>query len=57
MFIPWLFFKNKLKGFLIFIISVGTFLFSSFNFKQWESIWCIIATIVPFVFLILNISK
>ena len=64
MLIPWLFFKNKLKGILSFLILVLTFLFSKINttnlnlkFKQWESKWCIVGAIYPLIFLILKYIK
>ena len=62
LFLPWLFFKNKLKGYLVFFITFFTFLFSKLKsnninekFKQWESKWCFISTMLPLIFLLLKI--
>ena len=61
MFIPWLFFKNKFIGLLAFGLITGSFIFGKINttnihlnFKQWESKWCILATIFPLIYLILT---
>ena len=62
MILSWLFFKNKLKGFLMFLMLISTFLFSridianmDFNFDQWESKWCIIGVGCPLIFLLLKL--
>ena len=47
MFIPWLFFKDRIKGLFIFILAFGTYAYSKFNFTNWETMWCFIATILP----------
>ena len=52
--LTWLFFKDRKKGFLIFLIVSTTLAYSSFNFKQWESMWCLIANIIPLIFLLIR---
>ena len=65
--IPWLFLKNKKKGYLSFLIIFLTLGYSLFVvnknrnlielFKQWESKWCFIAIIYPIIFLCLKIFE
>jgi len=60
---PWLFFKNHFKGYLVFFIGLTTLLYSYFTnknnkisiFQQWESKWCILAVIIPILFLFIKI--
>ena len=52
--LPWIFLKDMRKGGLMFLILVSTYAYSKFNFKQWESMWCLIANFVPLVFLLLR---
>ena len=65
--IPWLFFKNKIKGLISFLIIFLTLGYSLFVvnkkrnlielFKQWESKWCFIGIIYPIIFLCLKIFE
>lgn len=52
MFVPWLFFKNRNKGLFIFLLGFGSYAYSKFNFTNWETMWCFIATILPAILVI-----
>ena len=60
LFSPWIFFKNKFKGYLLFFISILTYCFSIQNqkignaFYQWESLWCFLGVIIPVLFMVLT---
>jgi hypothetical protein len=54
MLFSWLFFKNQKKGILMFTLMLTSLLYSGFKFKEWESMWCFVATITPLVFLLLQ---
>ena len=54
MLFAWFFLKNQKKGILMFIIMTIPLLYNGFNFKQWESMWCLVANIIPLAFLLLQ---
>tara|TARA_Y100000741_G_scaffold51210_4_gene35077 strand:- start:4535 stop:5182 length:648 start_codon:yes stop_codon:yes gene_type:complete len=59
MFSIWPFVKNK-KGIFVYIFSIISLLFGltnnfKFNFNQWESKWCYIGVLLPFLIIIYNI--
>ena len=58
MFLIWPFLKSK-KGILVFIFGIISLLFGlnnnyKFNFAQWESKWCFIGVLLPFLIIIYN---
>jgi hypothetical protein len=60
MFLLWPFVKN-IKGLFVFIFGIISLLFGlnnnyQFNFAQWESKWCFIGVLLPFLIIIYNIS-
>ena len=46
----WFLFKDKIKSSLVILTLVITFYSSKLNFYQWESRWCILGTLLPFIF-------
>ena len=52
--VPWLFLKDKTKGISIFLIIISTYVYTNFNFHQWESYWCFIANLMPLFVLLLR---
>ena len=54
LFFSWFFMKDRKKGILLGTWTLGLFLLSGANFKEWESIWCYIANITPLIFLFLQ---
>ena len=50
--LPWIFLKQQDLSLLMCVFVWGTYLFSRLNFKEWESMWCFIATIIPMIIVI-----
>lgn len=50
--LPWIFLKQQNLSLLMCVFVWGTYLFSRLNFKEWESMWCFIATIIPMIIVI-----
>jgi len=53
MFLIWPFVKN-IKGIFVFIFGIVSLILNKFNFAQWESRWCFIAVLLPFLIIIYN---
>ena len=62
MILPWFFFKDKKKGFIILFLILGSLLLSFFDkktlkltFEEWESKWCFLGVLSPLVIVILKL--
>ena len=58
MLLIWIFVKNA-KGLFVFVFSIISLLFGlnnnyKFNFAQWESKWCFIGVLLPFLIIIIK---
>tara|TARA_Y100000992_G_scaffold209931_2_gene144028 strand:- start:23206 stop:23874 length:669 start_codon:yes stop_codon:yes gene_type:complete len=53
MILIWPFVKN-IKGIFVLIFGIVSFVLNKFNFAQWESKWCFIAVLLPFLIIIYN---
>lgn len=54
LFIPWLFLKDRVKGTILFFLLTITLHASKLNFYQWESRWCVLGTVIPFIFSVMK---
>ena len=50
--VPWILFKNKNKKYIVLTVIISSFIISNANFKQWESMWCFLANILPILLIV-----
>lgn len=55
--VPWLLLKDKLKGIILFLLTIFSYAYKRFNFSQWESLWCYQAVNLPLIFLVILLIK
>ena len=55
--VPWLLLKDKIRGFIFFILIILSYAYQRYNFSQWESKWCFYAVQAPLIFLIISLIR